>query len=96
MVAEIDSQVVGYLSCEEKNNKEVPFIYLDDFCVDTSFRGYSIGTRLVESADEYAQKNNFDTLRLHIENENLNSIKFYNNLGFTPLMRDEHRTLMQQ
>jgi len=96
LVAEIDSKVVGYLSCEEKNNDEDLFIYLDDFCVDSNFRGYGIGTRLVEYADEYAQNNNFGSLKLHVENENSNSIRFYTNLGFQPLSSDEHRTLMQK
>ena len=96
LVAEIDSNVVGYLSCEEKNNDENLFIYLDDFCVDSKFRGYGIGTRLVESANEYAQNNNFGSLKLHVENENSNSIRFYTNLGFQPLSSDEHRTLMQK
>lgn len=96
LVAEIDSQVVGYLSCEEKNNEEIPFIYLDDFCVDSNFRGYGIGTSLIQSADKYARDNNFGNLRLHVANENHNSVSFYNNLGFQPISKDEHRTLMQR
>ena len=96
LVAEIDSKVIGYLSCEEKNDEKLPFIYLDDFCVDANFRGYGIGTKLVESADKYASNNNFGNLRLHVENENLNSVRFYNNLGFTALEQDDHRTLMQK
>lgn len=96
LVADIDSKVVGYLSCEEKNDEETPFIYLDDFCVDSNYRGLGIGTKLISSADEYASNNNFENLRLHVENENLGSVRFYNNLGFQPLSRDEHRTLMQK
>ena len=96
LVAEIDSKVIGYLSCEEKNDEELPFIYLDDFCVDANFRGYGIGTSLISSADEYASNNNFGDLRLHVENENINSIRFYNNLGFSPLSKDDNRTLMQR
>ena len=96
LVADIDSKVVGYLSCEEKNDEETPFIYLDDFCVDSNYRGLGIGTKLISSADEYASNNNFENLRLHVENENLGSVRFYNNLGFQPLSSDEHRTLMQK
>ena len=96
LVAESNSKVIGYLSCEEKNDEEIPFIYLDDFCVDTNFRGYGIGTSLISSADEYAASNNFGNLRLHVENENLNSVSFYNSLGFQPLSKDEDRTFMQK
>ena len=73
-----------------------PFIYLDDFCVDSNYRGLGIGTKLISYADEYASNNNFGNLRLHVENENLGSIRFYNNLGFQPLYKDDHRTLMQK
>lgn len=96
LVADIDSKVVGYLSCEEKNDEEIPFIYLDDFCVDSNYRGLGIGTKLISYADEYASNNNYGNLRLHVENENLGSIRFYNNLGFQPLYKDDHRTLMQK
>ncbi len=96
LVADIDSKVVGYLSCEEKNDEEIPFIYLDDFCVDSNYRGLGIGTKLIASADEYASNNNFENLRLHVENENLNSVRFYDSHGFQPLYKDNHRTLMQR
>lgn len=96
LVADVDSKVVGYLSCEEKYDDEIPFIYLDDFCVDSDFRGYGIGTSLIQSANDYALNNNFGNLKLHVENENLSSVRFYNNLDFQPVSRDEHRTLMQK
>lgn len=97
LVAEINDQVVGYLSCEEKNkNLDDRFIYLDDFCVDNNFRGFGIGTQLIEKADEYAVDNCFGNLRLHVENENINSLRFYINLGFVPLLKDENRTFMQK
>ena len=97
LVAEKDNQVIGYLSCEEKNKiQEDSFIYLDDFCVDGSYRGYGIGTRLVQTAEEYSQKNNFGHLRLHVESGNSNSIRFYSNLGFVPVSEDEKRIFMQK
>jgi ribosomal protein S18 acetylase RimI-like enzyme len=96
LVADIDSEVVGYLSCEEHYEDETSYIYLDDFCVDYNYRGLGIGTSLISSADEYASNNNFGDLRLHVENENINSIRFYNNLGFLPLSKDDNRTLMQR
>ena len=96
LVAELDCKVVGYISCEEKINEELSFIYLDDFCVDTNFRGLGIGTSLIESVYEYALNNNYDSLRLHVNNENLNSLRFYNHLGFNLLIKDDCRTLMQK
>lgn len=97
LVAELDGQVVAYLSCEEKErNSNDSFIYLDDFCVDSDFRGYGIGTQLINKVQEYAIDNCFANLRLHVENENLKALNFYTNLGFIPILNDKNRTLMQK
>ena len=93
LVAEVDSRVVGFLSCEEKSDEDGPFIYLDDFSVDSNYRGQGIGTSLINSALEYASNNN---LRLHVDNDNSDSIRFYNNLGFKVVSTDDRRTLMQK
>lgn len=96
LVADIDSKVVGFLSCEEHFEDEVPYMYLDDFCVDSNFRGYGIGTSLISMADTFASEKDFGNIKLHVDNENISSVKFYNNLGFKPLSTDNHRTLMQK
>ena len=96
LVSEIDSHIVGYLSCEEHKDETGKYIYLDDFCVDERFRGYGIGTKLLTNAYEYAQNNNYDNLRLHVEKENHKSINFYNNLDFKPVSNDNNRFLMQK
>lgn len=97
LVAELNNSVVGYLSCEEKDKySEESFIYLDDFCVDDNYRGFGIGTKLVKAVDTYALENQINHLKLHVDNKNERSKRFYNNLGFKSLIIDSNRTLMKK
>lgn len=84
IVVDYDGMLVGYLSCILYPNEEESYLYLDDFCVDEKYRSRGIGTKLIESARQYAVLNNVLNMKLHVNNTNGNAFRFYSNLGFVP------------
>jgi ribosomal protein S18 acetylase RimI-like enzyme len=88
-VAEVNGVVVGFLSvCM---NKELDYLYLDDYCVATKFRGNGIGSRLLNLAEEYALKFGINNINAHVESSNYESRNFYERKGFSVLSDDGNR-----
>ena len=89
-VAEENKNIVGFISVEQHFESE-NFIYFDDFCVTKNYRNRSIGKSLIFEALNYALKNNFDTIYLHVEKSNKKAISLYKKLCFEISEETEER-----
>ena len=86
-VAESESKVVGYAFCIHKqfvnnnNMTDVKTLYIDDLCVDEACRGQHIGKKLYEYVISYAKEHGFYNVTLNVWADNINAVKFYENIG---------------
>lgn len=87
-----NNSVLGYIFCvfEETNpestcEQHIRTLYVDDLCIDENCRGQKIGQKLYAHAVEYAKKNDFYRITLHVWECNSSAKKFYEKLGLKPL-----------
>lgn len=81
-VAEVDNQVLSYLSCVMFPDES--YIYIDDFCTDKLHRGQGLGSMLLKTIEDFAANNNYAELRLNVEVNNIEALEYYNEMGFVP------------
>ncbi|MGI6107991.1 MAG: GNAT family N-acetyltransferase [Lachnospiraceae bacterium] len=80
----------GYVFCivqhpaDTRLNVDHLTLYIDDLCVDEKVRGLHIGRRLYDYCVDYAKKNGFYNITLHVWNGNDSAAKFYESCGLTP------------
>lgn len=86
-----DDKVIAYAFCIYQFNKETTSIYarktlyVDDLCVDASYRGKGIGTELFDFVADVARKRNCHNVTLHVWECNADAKKFYEAMGMAPL-----------
>jgi len=86
-VAELNGSVVGYAFCilkdynGDKLMNDFKTVYIDDLCVDVSFRGKGIGKILYDFVLNYATINGFNSVTLNVWADNKNALRFYESLG---------------
>ena len=95
IVAEFDNTVIGYISIELKR-EDVPFAYLDDFCVQKEYRSHGIGTKLLQLSEAYANENGISDILLHVETANTFAQRLYKKNGYEILKADGSRILMKK
>ena len=95
IIAELNNTVIGYISVELKR-ENVPFAYLDDFCVQKKYRSRGIGTKLLQLSEIYANENGITDILLHVETANLSAQKLYKKNGYEILKTDGSRILMKK
>ncbi len=95
IVAEFDDTVIGYISVELKR-EDLPFAYLDDFCVQKEYRSRGIGTKLLQLSEAYANENRVSDILLHVETANTSAQRLYKKMGYEILKTDESRILMKK
>ena len=61
--------------------------YLSSLAVDQAYRGRGIGTRLLRSAAEQAKAEGYETITLHVFEENSVARNLYRKAGFTVIGR---------
>ncbi len=85
-----DNTVLGYAFCifERHINDniltDIKTLYIDDLCVDKSFRGKHIGKQLYDYAVSFAKENGCYNLTLNVWNCNDSAMKFYEKCGLKP------------
>lgn len=65
-------------------------LLMDGICVDKNFRGKGIGTSLLKTIFEFAQKNNYKSIRLDVVDSNPRAQKLYENVGFQQVKRHNY------
>ncbi len=86
-VAEVNGSVAAYLSIEvyhEQGN----YIYLDDMSVSEKYRNKGIGTKLIQTAEKFAEEIDISTIVFHVEKSNRSAFKLYERLGYS-IMNEE-------
>lgn len=63
---------------------DVRTLYIDDICVDQSFRGQGVGRAIYDHIKDYARANNFYNITLNVWSCNPGALKFYEQLGMVP------------
>lgn len=82
LVAESAGYVIGYISVESHREDRL-YIYIDDFCVDSSYRGNGIGSKLIKRAEEYSTKIGIASACFHVDKTNTLAYRFYERLGYS-------------
>lgn len=84
IVAELNGKIIGYLHLliHYRLFDGGPSAWIEDLFVLKNFRGYKVGTKLVEFAKEMARKKGCKTLRLIVGLKNLAGLSFYKQCGF--------------
>ena len=84
-------QIIGYVFCvitktENSNTlNDRSTLFIDDLCVDASYRGQGIGMKLFEFAKKIAIKSQCEGITLNVWNFNTSAMRFYQKLGMEPL-----------
>ncbi|MCS7364889.1 MAG: GNAT family N-acetyltransferase [archaeon GB-1867-035] len=84
IVAELNGKIIGFLHltiCYRLFNGG-PSAWVEDLFVLKNFRGYKVGTKLMEFAKEIAREKGCKTLKLIVGLENLAGLRFYRQCGF--------------
>lgn len=63
---------------------DIKTLYIDDICVDSEWRGKSVGKTLYEYVTEYAKKQGFYNVTLNVWCCNQPAMKFYEAMGLVP------------
>lgn len=63
---------------------DIKTLYIDDICVDSEWRGKSVGKTLYEYVTEYAKKHGFYNITLNVWCCNQSAMKFYEAMGLVP------------
>ena len=92
-VADYNGEVVGYVFCEIIKEGKGQTLYIDDLCVDPSFRNQGIATKLMDFAGAYGKENGCRMLMLNVWEFNSSAISFYENYGFITRSRHLEKTL---
>lgn len=90
-VCERAGQVIGYCMCmieRHGGGAEVPHtsLYIDDLCVDEAIRKTGAGTALYEYVKDFARKEGYYSLTLHVWECNPSARAFYDACGMVPYM----------
>ncbi|MEE3343422.1 MAG: GNAT family N-acetyltransferase [Bacilli bacterium] len=93
-VALDDDEVIGFISII--NNKELGYIYIDDYCVKDNYRGQGIGSKLINISFDFAKDKGYDQIFTHVEKANKESIDFYWHKGFKMVQEQDNRLLIRK
>lgn len=62
----------------------IPYCYIMDIGVKKDYRNKGLGKLLMKKAEEYTRECGYDRIKLMVNVNNKNAIKFYRSLGFWP------------
>ena len=85
VVALIDDEIVGYLAGtinDKESYEEIQYGEINNMLVNSNYRGYGIGKRLIKSFKTYCKDNNVFHLKVTASFKNTDAIEFYKRNGF--------------
>lgn len=87
IVAEIEKRVVGLLyytirCIDSPNHVKRTILYIDTIAVEETLRGKGIGRALLDFVRNIKAENDFDSIELQVNANNLSAIQMYQNYGF--------------
>jgi len=90
VAADDSDAVLGYAFCQTEQavdsnlRTSARTLYLDDLCVDENCRGQHVGKALYQYVVDYAKKNGYYNVTLHVWSGNDSAEKFYAAQGMKP------------
>ncbi|WP_054026811.1 GNAT family N-acetyltransferase [Bacillus sp. FJAT-28004] len=78
-LAFVGDQVVGQIILKRNWNK---YAYIEDIKVDTNYRRYGVGRKLIEQAKSWAMASGLPGIMLETQSNNVRACKFYESCGF--------------
>ncbi len=84
-----NGRFLGYIFCQTQITEESPLrtgiktLYIDDLCVDETARGKHVGKALYEYALDYAKREGFYNVTLHVWGGNDAALAFYRKMGMS-------------
>lgn len=81
--------LLGYIFCQVEVTEEselrygIRTLYIDDLCVDERVRGMHVGRSLYGHVLDYARRNRFHNVTLHVWGGNDAALRFYRKMGMT-------------
>jgi len=82
IVAEVDSELVGYISASGKTLNRLKHIATIGIAIKKEFCGQGIGKEMFESIEKWAKKNKIHRLELTVMTGNIVAIYLYLRMGF--------------
>lgn len=76
-----DDVIKGYVIGWVEND----VFFVDDLCVDPTYRSHQVGTQLMHYIIEKSKKDHLLSVDLNVWSKNIGAMKFYTNLGFETL-----------
>ena len=89
-VADINGAAVGYAFCDIKEMPSKPFVqhfkymYIDDICIDSNYRGKDVATKIFEHVKEEARALGCRDITLNVWTGNQRAFAFYQKMGMKP------------
>jgi len=83
---EIEDEIVGYMILQEgkhPSRTHEKYISIVDLFVEKEYRSQGYGTEMMEKAEQYAEKQGCDHLKVSAEVKNTEARKFYEKNGYT-------------
>lgn len=85
-VADMGDAIGGYVFCvistpNSHTLQPVKSLYIDDLCVDETFRGHHIGVELYNFVVDYAKRIGCYNVTLNVWADNKNAVAFYEKIG---------------
>ncbi|MBS7528108.1 GNAT family N-acetyltransferase [Fusibacter paucivorans] len=76
-------KVIGFLWAYRRLFLGEERLHISHIVVDAKFRGYGIGSRMIDFIEQYALKNEIKIIELLTTSKNERTIEFYNKHGFS-------------
>jgi GNAT superfamily N-acetyltransferase len=99
IVAEEGGTIIGYLWAQVRQNPPLPmfvsrrWLMIEAIGVTEAYRGIGIGQALMQYAHDWARARDLAEIELTVWEFNREAIKFYQELGYTTIMRRLRKTL---
>lgn len=75
---------------------QLPVAYISHACIDKNHRGKKLIVKMLDCVQQYAQYNNFESLKVEVLNDNYPAIKAYENFGFSFISKASPKSLMHK
>lgn len=75
---------------------QLPVAYISHACIDNNHRGKKLIVKMLENVQQYAQSNNFKSLKVEVLSDNYPAIKAYVTFGFSFISKGIPKSMMQK
>ena len=77
-----DNDVLGWIWCHSINRFDKKRLHVASFAVSKKARNQGLGSLLMDEAERYAKKHNYDGMDLFVTENNVPAVNFYQKNGY--------------